>query len=472
MFYLDRRGDATTATIAAAKYDSPPSNGEENFGWWLNHWKLTVSPGSRHDRDHRSSGSSASMLFCIDSDDSNGCIYAQEPLDGRQGETCEKIELRTFTQDDLDIELIESDAGESDSWPTTVTDDEYDARNESKASKTARCSPGKLIRCQEYRIPAPSSRCSSRVRHAPMIGGCRARLSCSLIDSERIDGTQPRTTLKPPCTRTRMYATSSPVIANSRHTDNGFATETRPSENLTADQERREQSTETVSSSRSSYDKLNSIWDDCHEPDAHLYSLEDTSGIQSNDCSSDKQSDTPMSLCDELAIASKDLVDDYANNRGTAINEVASILESLQNDPEKATVLLEEEDRFCDCRSSHNQLVRLALAIETDAEEVPAIPDDPNNWVRQLRDKIERLQHGHKEIRGDIRGLHGDFQHDESRISDVSDDTAKLRGQIRELRCLDDLLTLIQGELAKMSRRSWPFVLGNSEPREQVNLIV
>lgn len=103
-------------------------------------------------------------------------------------------------------------------------------------------------------------------------------------------------------------------------------------------------------------------------------------------------------------------------NRGTAINEVASILESLQNDPEKATVLLEEEDRFCDCRSSHNQLVRLALAIETDAEEeVPAIPDDPNNWVRQLRDKIERLQHGHKEIRGDIRGLHGDFQVSASR---------------------------------------------------------
>lgn len=97
-------------------------------------------------------------------------------------------------------------------------------------------------------------------------------------------------------------------------------------------------------------------------------------------------------------------------NRGTAINEVASILKGLQNDPEKATVLLEEEDRFCDCRSSHDQLTRLALAIEMDAEEAPAILNDPNNWERQLRDKIERLQHGHREIRGDIRGLRGDFQ--------------------------------------------------------------
>lgn len=52
------------------------------------------------------------MLSCIDSDDSNGYTYAQEPLDGRQDETCENIELRTFTQGDLDIELIESDTGE------------------------------------------------------------------------------------------------------------------------------------------------------------------------------------------------------------------------------------------------------------------------------------------------------------------------------------------------------------------------
>ncbi|XP_014484229.1 PREDICTED: uncharacterized protein LOC106749371 isoform X2 [Dinoponera quadriceps] len=436
MFYLDGRGDAAAITTTTAKYDSLPPNGEENFGWWLSHWKIAVSPRSRRDEDHyRSPGSSASMLSCVDSDDSSCCTFTQNSSAGRQEKTYENIELRMFARDDLDIGLIKRDA--QDNWPTGVTEDEYDARNESKCEVVC-CSPERLIRCQEYRIHAPSCRRSSRARCAPEVEACRARLSCGLIDPERIGGTQS----KLPC------AACSPVIARSRRADDDFGTETR-----------------------SSCDRLNSTWDNCNGSSTRLYSLEDTSDIQSNDCSSNRQSDapdTPMCLCDELAIASKDRVGDH--NRGTAINEVASILEGFRNDPEKA--LLEEEDRFYDCRSSHDQLTRLALAIETDAEEAPAILGDPNNWLRQLRDKIERLQHGHKEIRGDIRALRGDFQRDERKIGDVSGNTARLRGEIRELRYLDDLLTLIQGELARISRRSWPFILGNNEPREEINLIV
>lgn len=96
-------------------------------------------------------------------------------------------------------------------------------------------------------------------------------------------------------------------------------------------------------------------------------------------------------------------------NRGVAINEVASILENLESDPGRAAVLLEEGDRFCDSTSSHDQLTRLALTIETDVE-APAVPDDPNNWIRHLRDRIERLQLANKEIHGDICGLRTNFQ--------------------------------------------------------------
>ncbi|XP_025159627.1 uncharacterized protein LOC105190884 isoform X1 [Harpegnathos saltator] len=473
MFYLDRRGDTTAA--GSAKYDSSvPSNGKENFGWWLSHWKIALSPRSRYDVDHRSpSGLPTSMLSYIDSDDSSGCILAQKPPASRHWEG-EKIELRMFTRDDLDVELIERKApGETDRSPTSVTDDGCSARNESEPG-AVRCSPGRQIRCQEYRIPAPFSRRSSRARRAPEVESCRARLSCSLIDSKRIGATQSRTIPELHSARARTRATSSSVIASLRHADGAFAAEARSSEDLAVERDHCVSSAETISGIGPNCDRLNANWDVRNGPDTRLYSLEDTSSVQSNDCSSDTQSKPPMCLCDELAIASNDRVADYANHRDTAaINEVASILESLQSDPEKATVLLEEEDRFCDCKSSHDQLTRLALAIETDAEEeVPAILDDPNNWLRQLRDKIERLQHGHKEIRGDIRGLHGDFQRDERKLSDVSGDTTRLRGEIRELRYLDDLLTLIQGELARISRRNWPFVLGNSEPREEVNLIV
>jgi len=88
-----------------------------------------------------------------------------------------------------------------------------------------------------------------------------------------------------------------------------------------------------------------------------------------------------------------------------------SILEGLPSDAEKAMVLLqEEEDRFYDSMSSHDQLTRLALTIETDTEETLAVPDDTNNWIQCLRDKIERLQLANKEIHKDICTLHTNFQ--------------------------------------------------------------
>lgn len=125
-------------------------------------------------------------------------------------------------------------------------------------------------------------------------------------------GTQSRTTPSIlDCAKT--YTASSPVITNLRRTDDGFIAKTRPSEELAADRDRRGRSTETISSSRSSCDRLDSTWDNCNAPGTRLHSLEDTSGIQSNDCSSDAQSDAPdmpMRLCDELAIASKSPVTD------------------------------------------------------------------------------------------------------------------------------------------------------------------
>jgi len=74
----------------------------------------------------------------------------------------------------------------------------------------------------------------------------------------------------------------------------------------------------TVTSSSSSYDRLDSTWNDCKGPVTRPSSLEDTSGIQSYDWSLETQSDaqnTPMCLCDELAIASKDRTVNFTNVR-------------------------------------------------------------------------------------------------------------------------------------------------------------
>ncbi|KMQ95541.1 hypothetical protein RF55_4239 [Lasius niger] len=105
MFYLDGR------ERGAAKYDS--SNEEENFGWWLNDREIAVShPG----KDHPSSGPMM-LSCCVDSDDStyNSRSFAQDVSRQEQesGSCSEKIELSSFSREDLDVELIEKDAKET-----------------------------------------------------------------------------------------------------------------------------------------------------------------------------------------------------------------------------------------------------------------------------------------------------------------------------------------------------------------------
>lgn len=466
MFYLDGRGNA-----AAAKYDSSSSNEEENFGWWLNDREIAAL---QHGKDHRSSGSMTSC--CVDSADSRSFAQDVSRQEQESGISSEKIELSSFTRDDLDVDSIEKDAKEANSWSMVEDDNQDNMREEFKAI----CyTPERLIRSQEYRILVPSPRrfIFSQARLKPENESrerksrrCRKQLDC-LIDSKQIGATQLRTLLNLPVTDARIHAISSSTFECEPRIKGDFNASIRSGDDHPADRDRSVRSTGTISSSRSSYDRLNSIGDNKGSISRPL-SLEDTSGIQSTDWSlqSDSRS-TPMCLCDELAIASRDCIGSFGNDRNIAINEVTSILENLQSDPEEARILLEEENSFCDGTSSHDRLTRLALAIETDAE-VPPTVSDSNNWIRHLRDKIERLQLGNKEIHRNIYGLCTNFQSDEKKAVDLSSDTRKLVEDIHELRYFDDLLMLLEGELERISSRNWPFVLGHSEPREEMNLII
>ncbi|XP_018059261.1 PREDICTED: uncharacterized protein LOC108694347 [Atta colombica] len=470
MFYLDGR-DGT-------KYDSSSPNGEENFGWWLNNREITtILSKSHHVRDHRSLGSS--ILSCMDSDDSDSCSFARDvSCKEQESEISENIELISFIQNDLDIDLIERDERETSSPPTISSE-----CNVKKECITPICyTPERLIRSQEYRILIPSPRCFtfSQARFTAenenrewKFRRCRKQLS-RLIDSKQIGTTQLKTLLNLPSTNVRTGAISSPISERRQWTTDDFNASMKSNNDSSTDVDCGVRSMKTGDSSRSSYDRLNSTWDDCKGSATRPPSLEDTSGIQSYDWSLETQSDaqnTPMCLCDELAIASKVHTANFANDRGIAINEVVSILEDLRNDPRKATVLLEEEDRFCNSTSSHDQLTRLALTIETDVE-APAVPDDPNNWIRHLRDRIERLQLANKEIHGDIRGLRTKFQCDEKKAINLSSDTTRLLEDVHDLRYFDDLVKLLEGELERISRRNWPFILGHSKPHEEMNLII
>lgn len=65
------------------------------------------------------------------------------------------------------------------------------------------------------------------------------------------------------------------------------------------------------------------------------------------------------------------------------------------------------------------------------------------------------------------------FKCNEDKIDDLTDETVILRREMNEMRYLDDLLNLLDGELERISRRNWPFVFGHSESRaDDMNLVV
>ena len=463
------------------------SSKEEDFGWWINNEDDFKSPRSNQTRECQSLGSSESMLSCADSDDSESYFLAQEFRDD-YNDDCERIELTSLIHHDLDIDLIEKDAIPKEGGITAFSAKEakqyFDATETKSNMFQAICyTPERLVRSQEYRILTPSPRylsiCQSRVtgeteNHRNTFRSQR-RLNY-LIDSKQLG--------------TTLLSSNSEEVALSTITCHEWRSDQRIcNDNLSTknnnDPKMEDKclngidgknsnslQTPNVISKKSSYERFTVSSEDGEKMGIHSSSLEDNSSIRSNDWSLDSHNSqsTPLCLSDELATTSYKL--DTSQERCSAVNEVVSILEVLDTNPEKATVLL-EEDRFCDSTSSHDRITRLALAIEPDTN-VSGVVEHPDNLVKNLRNKVERLQTNSKDIYKDISDLRRSFQRDEQSITNITSNASKLRQDIQELRHLDDLLNLLRGELKRISKRNWPFIEGRTEEynSEEMNLIV
>lgn len=417
---------------------APPESGRnDEFGWWL--------------EEARSSASSASMLSCIDSDDPEHFALADDCGKARD-ESGERIELTS-----IDGDRERTDERFSSTRRDSLSEDEA-------GSEACSYTPERLVRCHEYRILTPSPRlglsASSPSHNAGKANGKRQKRLYRLIDSKQVGASQLRALLTPLDAEGRVPAASLSPWRSEVSPKDPLATGNQedPIELHSAD----------PASDSSSCERLNGTWEELSKA-TRRSSREDTSGIHSNDWSSDALSDAPVCLCDELATASKSFAESTKVVRGrtNAINEVASILQGLERCPEKAAALLDAGD----ITSGHDHLTRLALAIETDGN-VP-IFGEPEILLRQLRGRVERLRDGNRDIHKDIRSLQEDFQCDEKKVEDLSSSTSKLRRNVDELRYLDDLVNLLRGELERISRKTWPFVLGRtSGPNEEMNLVV
>ncbi|XP_043490107.1 uncharacterized protein LOC122516397 [Polistes fuscatus] len=523
MFYLNGR----TAGGETARIDRSPGNKEDEFGWFIGGLEYPTNiTGNNKNKDCRSSGSSTSMLSCIDSDEADAYTfvsdYSKNPDDDNDvdddDETCENIELTTLTRnsnDELDNDLIEMDAlrtDQSDTRTTTTTTtttkttqrkdhhlhDELAGGEPILQRTRGICyTPERLIRCEEYRILIPSprflsmSRMSSENENPRKTRLSKKRLNY-LIDSKQTGDQRLRALLESynkneDNSKIQITRTSSPnpvVNTTSILQDDAvlkrMTTKTTTTTTTMTTTEASKASTTDTISNRSSYERLSVTWDDLKKQPVtattRRSSVEDTSGIQSNGWSSETQSDTqtnpPLYLCDELGNTASSGVcsTDFVQVRSTAINEVVSILQELESNPEKARILL-DDDRFRDKTSAHDNLTRLALTIETDGN-VPPVLGEPDKSICYLRKRVERLQHASKDIFKDICELRKDFEYEEEKLLDLSSDALRLRQDIHEVKCIDDLLRLLRGELERISNRNWPFVLGHTEQQEEMNLVV
>ncbi|CAK9830633.1 hypothetical protein ANTRET_LOCUS7771 [Anthophora retusa] len=460
-----------------------------DFGWWLSDESDQKSSKSNRSKDRQSVGSSESMLSCVDSDDSENYFLAQE-FKQECNDNCEKIELTSLIHGDLDVNLIEQDAIKKEAvvTPFPAKDVKRCSKQlESERSQGICYTPERLIRSHEYRILTPSPRylsisqprTTSENENSRKMLRCRRRLNYS-IESKEVGATQLKALLEPKLTEIMVPVIDSNDWENYEQDcigvdvtkNNENEAKSEDTLNVSGDKKSSSLQIPDSTSKRSSYERLHVTWENCGKMGTRSSSLEDTSGIQSNDWSSDTYSDlqnTPLCLYDELTTTNYKL--DNSQETCGAVNEVVSILKVIDTDPDKAAVLL-EEDRFCDSTSSHDQLTRLALTIETDAN-VPGVLEDPENLIQHLQSKVKKLQASSKDIYRDISNLRRSFQCDEQKMADLSSNANKLRQDVHELRYLDDLLNLLRGELERISKRNWPFVIGRtSEHSEEMNLIV
>lgn len=470
MFYLKGRRNGETKHNNGA-------NEEDDFGWWLSNPESPESLISTGSNDRLSIDSSSSMLSCIDSDAENLAL-SNEFSRQEFAEVSADMELRSWNRENIDARLVENCSETNDVPAAAQNEEELIGETDSGTEKfEAICyTPERLVRSQEYRILTPSpryltisqGRISAGWENPRKARRCRRRLN-HLMDTKQAGTTQVKALLDG--TTNEILE---PMISSREKQieDSSMRIKDTSKDPIVADRRqsiRLQTSSDTIDG-RSSCDRLNLSWEDCKKLTTLASSVEDTSGIQSNDWSSDTHSDartTSLCLYDELAIASRDSTLDLTQGRIMSLNGTVSFFEVVSNGSGRIFV---EEDRFCS--STHDQLTRLALAIETDAS-VPTGPDDPENLVQHLRRKVERLQDSSKDIYRDICNLRKSFQCDEKRMADLSSDAIKLREDVHEMRYLDDLLNLLRGELERISKRNWPFVLGHTESEtEEMNLIV
>ncbi|XP_063974462.1 uncharacterized protein LOC135161102 isoform X2 [Diachasmimorpha longicaudata] len=396
--------------------------------------------------------------------------------------TMEDIELESLVNpNDLDHGVIEDDVIESSSnWGTSFS---HCSGDDSAGERSAFCyTPERLVRAREYRIltPSPKYFFDSWADTGMMVSTFRETRSKmpkfrrkleSLIDSTKMGASQLEALLDSTAPEVRVPLSIRRSRRHRNYQINKTFQEVSPSKELLeiANQESpiRCETPEPASSNSSTCGCLCNSWEDREKSSR---SVDDTSGIQSNTWSeSGSGFGTPVCLSIDLGTGSRV---SQCQSQSRMINQVVTLLEGLRPTslhPPQVNDLI--QDRFGQSSSSHDYLTRLALSIEDESD--PKHPRTTEEELNELRDRVHQLQENSRCMYRDLGLLRMDFQCEERKLDNLQNETSRFHRDMDELRYLDDLLNLLRGELARISRRNWPFILGHDDyDTEEINLVV
>ncbi|XP_033208200.1 uncharacterized protein LOC117167395 isoform X2 [Belonocnema kinseyi] len=145
----------------------------------------------------------------------------------------------------------------------------------------------------------------------------------------------------------------------------------------------------------------------------------------------------------------------------------------ISSDLTQVPLRLQELSNLLSSSPEEEQFFFEDAEIDSDyLENLPNVIQDQENLF-QLQSRVERLRAINENIHKDIGTLKEDFQIEEWKVQDLLEDTSNFRREMQDLKYLDDLLNLLQGELERITQKSWPFISGHVDPySEEINLIV
>ncbi|KAJ9584406.1 hypothetical protein L9F63_021258 [Diploptera punctata] len=133
----------------------------------------------------------------------------------------------------------------------------------------------------------------------------------------------------------------------------------------------------------------------------------------------------------------------------------------------------ESKNVLCDCEMK--KLVHTAEHEDIDID----LEESRTTFLKAisgLNSRLIALEMNNQQLRNDISNIQRELQMQEDTVTRMTEEARRLVSDLKNLRYLDDLIFLLQGQLDRISLQNWPFLLAHVLPQKdsehELNLVV